>query len=91
MMHPASKTVRARQVGRAAAAADAGGGRIVFCWIWEEGEGGGGQVSQQGGSRSCLVTYHITISQKDECLHGVLNEVYLQNLFRNECNFSRRI
>ena len=47
MMHPASKTVRARQVGRAAAADDAGGGRIVFCWIWEEGEGGG-QVSQQG-------------------------------------------
>ena len=28
-------------------------------------------------------------SKKDECMHGVLNKIYLQNLYIVVCNFSR--
>ena len=46
------------------------------------------------GFGSCLVhtkTLSAHKSKKEFCMYGVLNKVYLQNLFRNGYNFSRRI
>ena len=41
--------------------------------------------------RPCLVETTNFFSKKDECMHEILNEIYLRNLFTDGCNFSRRI
>ena len=39
-------------------------------------------------ARPCLVPSNLISSKKESCMHGLLNKVYLQNLFSDECNFS---
>ena len=36
----------------------------------------------------CLVTSSTSSAMRESSMYEVLSEIYLQNLFRNECNFS---
>jgi hypothetical protein len=42
-------------------------------------------------ARLCLVGGGKKTTLRESWVHEVLNEVYLQNLFTDECNFARRI
>ena len=70
-------------------------------WVWVSGASTKRTASEKVlGLGPCLVSGKILVvfgynsnyfARRESCLHGVLNEVYLQNLFSNGCNFSRRV
>jgi hypothetical protein len=42
-------------------------------------------------TRAVFVSIGLKISLKESFMHEVLNKVYLQNIFIDECNFARRV
>jgi len=48
-------------------------------------------VSEHACAHSLFAFKAVASATKESCMHGVLNKIYLQNLFKVGCNFSRRI